>query len=55
MWVSEVFGQLRPLSIPDHSGRDLAPGTKKSILNQLEDDVLAWDEALPKVENEGEG
>ena len=35
-----------PLSIPHHGGRDLAPGTRNSILNVLEADVLAWEERL---------
>lgn len=44
-WVSPF--PLYPLSIPDHGGgKDLANGTKNSILNQLEDDILAWDERL---------
>ena len=42
MWESP-FIELYALSIPDHGGRDLAPGTKNSILNQLEGDILAWE------------
>jgi hypothetical protein len=45
-WESEEFSDLRPLSIPHHGGRDLALGTRNSILNQLEDDVNAWDMKL---------
>lgn len=48
MYESEAFPHLRPLSIPNHKGRDLPSGTKNSILNQLEDDLDAWDEALSK-------
>jgi hypothetical protein len=53
-WVSDRFPQLRPLSIPDHGNRDVAPGTKNSILNQLEDDLNSWDEQLTKQEEEAE-
>jgi len=49
MWVSSEFPTLFPLSIPHHGGRDLAIGTQRSILDQLEDDVLAWE---GKLENE---
>jgi hypothetical protein len=42
VWETELDGCF-PLSIPDHGGRDLAPGTKRSILDQLEDDILAWE------------
>lgn len=45
VWVNPELGVL-PLSIPHHGGRDLADGTKNSILNQLEDDLLAWEEKL---------
>jgi hypothetical protein len=55
-WVSAEFGDaLRPLSIPDHGGRDFAPGTKHAILNHLEDDVNAWDEKLTQQEKESRG
>ena len=46
IWVSEEFDGLRPLSIPRHANRDLPPGTRHAILNQLEDDLLAWEERL---------
>jgi hypothetical protein len=54
-WESEL-GELSVLSIPHHGGRDLAPGTKNSILDQLEDDLLAWEERLEddEVEEAGE-
>ena len=45
MWESADF-KLFPLAIPRHGGRDLPVGTKNSILNQLEDDILAWEEKL---------
>jgi hypothetical protein len=45
-WESREFQDLRPLSIPDHGGKDLSPGVKHSILNQLEDDLICWDERM---------
>jgi hypothetical protein len=48
-WESHEFDELYPLSIPDHGGKDLAIGTKNSILDQLEDDVCAWE---IKIEDE---
>ena len=45
MWESTNF-DLFPLSIPHHGGRDIPVGTRNSILDQLEDDILAWDEEL---------
>jgi len=51
-WVSRDFPELRPLSIPDHGGRDIPYGTKQSILNQLEDDVYSWEELLLQQESE---
>jgi hypothetical protein len=44
-WVSP-FPELLPLSIPDHEGRDIPRGTKNSILNQLENDIMSWDAFL---------
>lgn len=52
MWESTEF-DLYPLSIPRHGGRDLAIGTKRSILDQLEDDVQAWEQRLLEEEDEG--
>ena len=54
MWESMAFDELDALSIPRHGGKDIAPGTKHSILNQLEDDILAWEERLRKNENGSE-
>jgi hypothetical protein len=45
---SQAFQHLRPLSIPDHKGRDMPSRTRDSILNQLEDDLEAWNEALSR-------
>ena len=49
-WDSDVFMELRPLAIPDHGGKDMAIGTKNSILNQLEDDLNAWEEQIAQEE-----
>lgn len=46
MSESVEFDHLYVLSIPRHGGKDLAIGTKNSILDQLEDDVLAWEERV---------
>jgi hypothetical protein len=50
MYESDAFPHLRPLSIPNHKGRDMPSGTKNSILTQLEDDLDAWEEALFRQE-----
>jgi hypothetical protein len=50
MYGSEAFPNHRPLSIPNHKGRDYPPGTRDSILNQLEEDLDAWDAALSRQE-----
>ena len=44
VWVSDL--DVDPLSIPHHGGRDLAPGTKNSILAQLEEDIVALEKKL---------
>lgn len=50
-WVSDEFDDLYPLSIPDHGGgRDLSPGVKKVVLNNLEWDVMAWEERIAQSE-----
>ncbi len=46
MWESVEFDWLPPLAIPRHGGRDLPVGTRISVLNQLEDDILAWEGRL---------
>ena len=51
MYESKEFDELDALSIPHHGGKDIPPGTSNSILNQLEDDILAWNEKLWKEEN----
>jgi hypothetical protein len=44
-WVSDF--DIPNLSIPMHPG-DLKKGTQKSILIQLEDDLLAWEDKLER-------
>jgi hypothetical protein len=48
MFESEHFPNLFPLSIPAHKGRDIPNKTRNSILNQLEGDADAWEEALTR-------
>jgi len=45
VWVSREF-LLPPVSIPHHGGRDMAIGTKNAILDQLEEDILEWEQRL---------
>jgi hypothetical protein len=53
MWESVEFDHLFPLAIPHHGGgRDLAIGTKNSILDQLENDVEAWEQRLGDEEED---
>ena len=46
MWESEQFAELAPLSIPHHGKKDLPKPTRDSILNQLEEDLLEWEQYL---------
>ena len=50
-WVHDEL-LVYPLSIPHHGSRDLAPGTRNSILNVLEADVIAWEERLELGDDE---
>lgn len=52
-WISEVFPELRPVSSWGHRG-DLRIGTQRNIVDQLEDDLLAWEEYLEGQEDEVE-
>jgi hypothetical protein len=54
IWESTVFNDLFPLSIPHHGSKDLAVGTKHSILDALEDDILNWEERLAAEESSDE-
>ena len=54
-WESQVFAHLYPLSIPHHGGKDIPIGTRLSIIDRLEEDVLAWEARLDEeAENDGE-
>jgi hypothetical protein len=44
-YVNEIFKDLRPLSIPSHPGA-LNRFTAGSIIDQLELDIIAWEEFL---------
>jgi len=50
-WKSEWPG-VYPVSIPHHGGKDIPPGTVNSILDQLEEDLLALE---VKFANNGHG
>ena len=50
MWEGKDLG-LFPLAIPHHGGQDLAVGTKNRILDQLEEDILAWEERLSEEDD----
>jgi hypothetical protein len=52
MWESTEFSELFVLSIPHHGSRDLAIGTQNSILDQLEEDVVAWDARIDERNGE---
>ena len=51
-WESMEFNELFPLAIPHHGGRDLPPGTRRNILDQLEQDVFAWEKRLDQDEDD---
>ena len=53
-WVNEQFPELYPLSIPHHGSHDLNRFTAGSILDQLENDLERWEEAM-ELEDDGEG
>jgi hypothetical protein len=46
MWDNIELPGQPVLAIPSHGGKDLSPGVKNSVLDQLEDDILAWEERL---------
>src|SRR5262245_43562288 len=50
-WVHDEL-PVYPMSIPHHGGRDLAPGTRNSILNVLEGDAIVWEERLGLEDDE---
>jgi hypothetical protein len=51
-WESKEFTELYPLSIPHHGGKDIPIGTRRSILDQLQEDVLAWERRLDDEEDD---
>jgi hypothetical protein len=53
-WESQVFTHLYPLSIPHHGGKDIPIGTRRSIIDHLQEDVFAWEARLNEEEEDGE-
>lgn len=52
-FVSTVFSYARPISIPYHGkNKGMATGTVKNILNDLEGDVLRFEEQIRKEAGE---
>ena len=51
-WVNKRFRWLRPLTIPHHS-KELKRYTVHSILDQLEEDLSAWEEECEQGKKEG--
>jgi len=47
-YLSTVFPFARPIAIPKHGNATIPPGTKKNILNDLEDDWLRFKEKVDK-------
>jgi hypothetical protein len=45
-FVSTVFSQARPISIPDHGNSNLSPTVQKNVINDLEEDVWRFQEEL---------
>jgi hypothetical protein len=52
-YFNEILPDLSPLSIPGHGG-DLKPGTAKSILDQLDEDVFRLIEICEEDKEEDE-
>ena len=50
-WVSTVFPEAPPVSIPNHPG-DLSKYTARSILNELEADLDRFDAAAEEDQDE---
>jgi predicted RNA binding protein YcfA (HicA-like mRNA interferase family) len=52
-WESDLPG-VYPMGIPHHGNKDLAPGTRNNILNQLEEqDLAAWEAKLSSNGHDG--
>ncbi len=48
IWTSSRFSHLPPLAIASSGERNLPGGARHRILDQLEEDVLAWSEMLER-------
>jgi len=44
-WISNIFPNARPISIPDHPGA-LPKFTARNILDQLEQDIFMFEDEL---------
>jgi len=53
IYISTIFPQLSPLRIPSHPGA-LPRYTALSVLNQLDEDILQWEEYLGKSKTQTE-
>src|SRR5438477_13179484 len=45
-YESTAFPKANMITIPDHGGRTLGPGTQAKILDQIEEDVDRWEAKL---------
>jgi len=45
-YESVAFPDANMITVPDHPGRDIRPGTAANILNQCEEDVFRFQEQL---------
>lgn len=54
-WVSTIFSDLPPVSIPNHGGRDLNRFTKNGILDQLEADIERFEAQIAAEGDDVEG
>ena len=53
-YLNAYFPGLRPLSIPNHGGGgDLPIGTKNSIITQLDDDIIEWEQVIEENNSGG--
>ena len=53
MWESADFPFLKPQAIPHHGGRDVSPLVRKHVLDQLQEDIFAWDNLLSEEDEDG--
>lgn len=52
LWESSSFPSLRAVAIPYHGGRELPEGTKINVLDQFEEDLIAWKQRLNDSDGE---